>query len=224
MSTVNGFALIKSGGLMPLLNNYLFDHLLVPVVFLFFLVSGIFGVGLGIGLVVFRGRVFHLFRPMNRWVSARKGLEPMEARHEIEPFVNKYRRWFSALFIIGGAFSLFMLVAKVHTSAVAPVFRAGRFSLFGPLIIQSLGALLILGSVLSIAIGILLGFFPRALAALEMRTNHWYSSGPMPKVADEMHLPLDRWFESSPRAAGCILAVAALILTIISVLVLLGRH
>ena len=221
---VNGFALIQSGGPMPLLNNYVFDQLLVPVVFLFFLVSGVFGVGLGIGLVVFRGRVFRLFRPVNRWISAGKSLEPMEARHEIEPFVNKYRRWFSALFIIGGVYSTFMLVAKVHTSAIAPVFGAGRFSVFGPLIIQSLGALLIFGSVLSIAIGILLGFFPRMLAALEMRTNHWYSSGQMPKVADEMHLPLDRWFESSPRAAGCILAAAALILTVNSAIVLLGRH
>ena len=209
---------------MPLLNNYVVGEILVPVVFLFFLVSGIFGVGLGIGLVVFRGRVFHLFGPLNRWVSARKSLEPMEARHEIEPFVRKYRRWFSALFIIGGAFSIFMLVAKVHATAVASVFGAGRFSVIGPLIIQSLGALLIVGSVLSIAIGILLGFFPRALVALEMRTNRWYSSRQMVKGADEMHLPLDRWFESSPRAAGCILAAAALILTVNSAIVLLGRH
>jgi hypothetical protein len=224
MSSVNGFALIKSGGLMPLLNNYLFDQLLVPVVFLFFLVSGIFGVGLGIGLVVFRGRVFHLFGPLNRWVSARKSLEPMEARHEIEPFVRKYRRWFSTLFIIGGAFSIFMLVAKVHATAVASVFGAGRFSVIGPLIIQSLGALLIVGSVLSIAIGILLGFFPRALTALEMRANRWYSSWQIAKGADEMYLPLDRWFESSPRTAGWILAVAALVLSINSAIVLLAHR
>jgi hypothetical protein len=223
MSTVNGFAL-KSGGLMPLLNNYLFDQLLVPVVFLFFLVSGIFGVGLGIGLVVFRGRVFRLFGPMNRWVSARKSLKPMEARREIDQFVHIYRHWFSALFIIGGTFSLFMLVAKVHATAVASIFGAGRFPVIGPLIIESLGALLIVGSVLAIAIGIILGFFPRALGALEKRTNRWVSSRQIAKGVDDVHLPLDRWFESSPRTAGCILAVAALILTINSAIVLFGRH
>jgi hypothetical protein len=209
---------------MPLLNNYLFDQLLVPVAFLFFLVSGIFGLGLGLGLVVFRTRVFRLFGPMNRWVSAQKNLEPMEARHEIEPFVYKYRRWFSALFIVGGAFSIFMLVAKAHATVVASVFGAWRFSVIEPLIIQSLGALLIVGSVLAIAIGILLGFFPRALGALEKRTNRWVSSRQIAKGIDDVHLPLDRWFESSPRAAGCILAVAALILTINSTIVLLGRH
>jgi hypothetical protein len=222
--TVNGFTLIKSGGLMPLLNNYLFDQLLVPVVFLFFLVSGIFGVGLGIGLVVFRTRAFRLFSPMNRWISARKSLQSMEAQHEIDPFVRKYRRWFSTLFIVGGTFSIFMLVAKAPATAVASIFGAGRSSIIGPLIIQSLGALLILGSVLSIAIGMLLGLFPRALTALEMRTNRWYSSRQFVKGADEMHLPLDRWFESSPRTAGCILAVAALILTVNSAIVLLGHR
>lgn len=209
---------------MPLLNNYLFDQLVVPVVFLFFLISGLFGVGLGIGLVVFRARVFRLFGPMNRWVSARKSLEPMEARHEIEPFVHKYRRWFSALFIIGGTFSIFMLVVKVDAAAVASVFGARRFSFIGPWVIQSLATLLIVGSVLAIAIGIILGFFPRALGALEMRANRWYSSRQIAKGADEMHLPLDRWFESSPRTAGWILAVAALILSINSAIVLLGHR
>lgn len=209
---------------MPLLNNYLVDQLLVPVIFMFFLVSGIFGVGMGIGLAVFQGRVFRLFAPMNRWVSARKNLERMEAGHEIEPFVHKYRHWFSALFIIGGAYSIFMLVVKVDVAAVASVYLAGRFSVVVPWIIQCLATLLIGGGVLAIAIGIVLGFFPRALGVLEMRANRWVSSRQIAKGADAMHVPLDRWFESSPRAAGWILAVAALFLSINSAIVLLGHR
>jgi hypothetical protein len=224
MSAVNGFALIKRGGLMPLLNNYVVDEILVPVVFLFFLVSGIFGVSLGIGLVVFQARVFRLFGPMNRWISARKNLEPMEARHEIEPFVHKYRRWFGALFVIGGTFSIFMLATKVDVVAVTSVFGFRRYSVIGPWVIQSLATFLIIGSMLAIAIGLILGFFPRALAALEMRTNRWVSSRQFTKGADAMHVPLDRWFESSPRAAGWVLAVAALILSISSAIVLLGHR
>ena len=209
---------------MPLLNNYVVDEILVPVVFLFFLVSGIFGVGFGISLVVFRGRVFRLFGPMNRWVSARKNLEPLEARHEIEPFVHKYRRWFSALFIIGGTFSIFMLAAKVDAAAVASAFGARRSSFIGPWVIQSLATFLIIGSLLAIATGIILGFFPRALAAVEMRTNRWVSSRQIAKGVDDMHMPLDRWFEASPRAAGSILAVAALFLTVTSAIVLFGHR
>ena len=209
---------------MPHLSNYVVDEILVPVVFLFFLVSGIFGVGLGIGLIVFRARIFQLFGPMNRWISARKNLETMEAQHVIEPFVHKYRRWFSAVFILGGVFSIFMLAAKVDVVAVTSVFGVRGSSIIGPWVIQSLVTLLIIGSVLAVAIGIILGFFPRALAALEMRTNRWYSSRQFAKGADELHVPLDRLFESSPRTAGCILAVAALILSVSSVIVLLGHR
>ena len=209
---------------MPLFNNFLVDQLLVPVIFLFFLVSGIFGVALGIGLVIFRGRAFRIFAPMNRWVSARKNLERLEVGHEIEPFVHKYRHWFSALFIIGGTFSIFMLVVKVDAAAVASVFGAGRFSVIVPWIIQSFTALLIGGALLAIAIGIILGFFPRALGALEMRANRWVSSRQFVKGADAMHVPLDRWVETSPRAAGWIVAVAALFLSINSAIVLLGHR
>jgi hypothetical protein len=148
----------------------------------------------------------------------------MEARHEIEPFVHKYRRWFGAIFIVGGLFSIFMLAVKVDAAAVASIFGAGRLSVIGTWVTQSLATVLMVGSALAIAIGIVLGFFPRALAALERFANCWYSSRQFAKGADDMHEPLDRWFQSSPRTAGWILAAAALILSVNSAIVLLGRH
>ena len=209
---------------MPLLHNYLFDELLIPIMYAFFLVSGIVGLALGIALAVFRTRVFRLFKPMNRWVSARKQLRPMEVQHTIEPFVYGHRRWFSVLFIVGGLFSILMLMANAHAITVASLFGAGHVSDLESLTMHMVGALLIVGGILSIAIGVLLGFFPDKLRALEKHSNRWISSRQMAKGVDDAHLPLDRWFESSPRTAGCILAVAALILTINSTIVLLGRH
>jgi len=209
---------------MPHLNNYLFDQLLIPIIFVFFLVSGIAGLALGVGLAVFRTRVFRLFKPMNRWVSGRIPLGPMEAQHTIEPFVYRHRRWFTALFIVGGLFSILMLTAKAHATTVGSLFGAGRVSDLESLIVHILGAFLIVGSILSIAIGVLLGFFPDKLLALEKRSNRWVSSRQIAKGMDDVHLPLDRWFESYPRAAGCILAVAALILTINSTVVLFWRR
>ncbi len=209
---------------MPLLNNVLFDQLLIPAVFLFFLVSGVSGVALGIGLIVFRSRVFRLIGPMNRWVSARKTLKPIEESHDLDRFVHRYRYWFSAIFILGGAFSIFILVTRMHVTVLAAALGASRFSVLVPVVIQSLGALLIVGSVLAVAVGVILGFFPRALAVLEKRMNLWVSSRRIARGVDDPHLPLDRWFQSSPRVAGCVLTVAALILTVNSAVVLIGRH
>ena len=209
---------------MPLLNNYVFDQILIPVIFVFFLVSGIAGLALGLGLAVFRTRIFRLFKPMNRWVSARIPLGPMEMQHTVEPFVYRYRRWFSALFIVGGLFSILMLVAKAPATTVGSLFGSGRMSDLESLTVHILGAFLVVGSIVAIVTGSLLGFFPDKLRALEKRSNRWVSSRQMVRGADDVHLPLDRWFESSPRLAGCILAVAALILTINSTFVLFWRH
>jgi hypothetical protein len=84
--------------------------------------------------------------------------------------------------------------------------------------------MLMAGSVLAIAIGVILGFFPRLLAALELRANHWYSSRQAGRGADKMVLTLDRWVEASPRTAGWLIATAALALACNSAIVLMGQR
>jgi hypothetical protein len=157
---------------MPLTHNDLIDQLLVPAAFLFFLVAGIAGTALGAALIVFRGRVSGLFRPMNRWVSVRKSLGPLEKPHNIAPTVYKYRRGFSAAFIVGAAFSIVMLVTKVDVRAVVSR-GADPHSFVGRWMWESLGWLLI---------ELRTGdrdrhhsqFFPRVLGR-STRANHWYS-------------------------------------------------
>jgi hypothetical protein len=207
---------------MPLLHDYLFDQLLVPALLIFFLIAALFGLAFGIGLIVFRTRAFRSLGPMDRWVSARRSLEPFETRREIEPFVYQHRRWFSAVFIVGGLFSGLMLSGKVSTPALARLFGGGEAHL-SAWAVESLGALIIAGSMLAVVIGVLLGFFPPQLRALESRANRWVSSRKLAKGADQVHLPLDRWFHNSPRTAGCLLTVAALFLAFNSTVALLAR-
>jgi hypothetical protein len=208
---------------MPLFNNYVLDEILVPVIFLFFLVSGIFGIGFGIGLAVYRDRVFQMFAPLNRWISGRQNLAPMEIRRNAEPFFYKHRRWLGAVFIIGGVFTIFMLAAKVDAVAVASLYGARRGAQVGPWIVQSLTTLLIIGSLVSIVTGVILEFFPYVIGLLGARADHWISSRQMIRGADTMHLPLDRLFQSSPRATGVVLAAGAMVLTVISVIILAHR-
>ena len=178
---------------MPLTHNVLVDQVLIPALFLFFLIASIAGTVLGIALIVFRGRVLQLIVPMNRWVSGRKPMATLEAMHDIDPTVYKFRRWFSAFFIVGAAFSMIMLVAKVDVASVVSLLGASRLSFAGAWLVESVGWMLLLGSASAIAIGVILGFFPRVLGAIESRANLWYSSRQIGKGADDMRLPLDKW-------------------------------
>jgi hypothetical protein len=209
---------------MMLGHNAVIDQLLIPALFAFFLVAGIAGVVLGIALIVFRGRVFRLMGPLNRWVSGRKTLASLETFHLVDPAVYRFRRWFSAAFIVGAAFSMIMILTRLKVASVVALLGAGRFSVIGPWLVESLEWMLLLGCLLAVAVGIILGFFPHVLGALEKRANRWYSSRPLGQGADDMHLTLDRWVEYSPRTAGWIISLAALIVAVNSAVVLIGRN
>jgi hypothetical protein len=206
--------------LMPLPHNYVMDQILMPVLFMFFLVSGIFGLGFGLGLVMLRTQMFQVFGPMNRWISMRKALAPMEVHRDIEPFIHKHRRVFGAIFIFGGILTIAVLAIKVDVRAVTTAFGARHYFSIAPYVVQGATTFLIIGSLVAIATGVILEFFPGLLALIETRSNRWYSSRQMVRGVDNMHLPLDRWFESSPRAAGTVLAIAALALVVFSALTL----
>jgi|SRR5579859_1514377 len=209
---------------MSLTHNVVIDQLLIPALFVFFLISGIAGAALGAALIVFRARAFHVLGPMNRWVSARETLAPLETAHEVDPAVYKYRRWFSALFIVGAAFSMIMLFARFSVAAVVAFLGSNSDSIFARWLVESLGWLLFVGSALALAIGVMLGFYPRLLARLEVHANRWYSSRQAGKGVDRMVFTLDRWVESSPRTAGWIIATAALALAANSAFVLIAHR
>ncbi len=209
---------------MSLTHNVLIDQLLIPALFVFFLIAGIAGAALGAALIVLRGKAFHVLGPMNRWISARETLAPLETVHNVDATVYKYRRWFSAFFIVGAAFSMIMLLARFSVAAVVAFLGANSSSVFARWLVESLGWTLFVGSALAMAIGVILGFSPQLLARLEAHANRWYSSRQAAKGADRMVFTIDKWVESSPRTAGWIIATAALALAANAAMVLFAHR
>lgn len=205
---------------MPLTHNTVIDQLLMPALFVFLLVAGIAGTALGFALIVSRGRVVRRLGALNHWVSGSLPLAPLETPHAIEPTIYKYRRWFGGVFIVGATFSLVMLFARLSVAGVITLLGANSSSPIATWLVESLGWMLLVGSVLALAIGIILGFFPRLLTAFEARANRWYSTRRAIESGDRMVLSLDKWVESSPRTAGWIIATAALALVVNSAIVL----
>ncbi len=208
---------------MPMTYNPVLDQLLIPALLVFFLVAGIVAVGLGVALIVYRHGVLNRLSAMNRWVSGRKTMAPLEITRQADPAVYKHRRWFSAAFIVGGAFAAIMIIGSLDVAAVVSLFGAQRLTFVGPWLVESFWWMLLLGSLFAVVVGIVLGFFPHALGALDARANRWYSSRQMIRGADNMYLTLDKWVAHSPRAAGVIIAVAGLIVLVNFAVVLMHR-
>ncbi|MEX0958307.1 MAG: hypothetical protein WDZ63_03380 [Burkholderiales bacterium] len=194
--------------------NALVDQILIPFVLWVFIVTGLAGLALGVGLIVRGAATFRALGSLNRWVSVRNGMKPLEEPHDIGKAVYGHRRWFGIAFAIGGAFTVFMMLAQVETaSAVAALAGKARPAIVD-WALESLKWLLVIGGTLAVIVGVMLAVSPDALRALETRTNRWYSPRQLGKNADTMHFTLDRWVEAHPRTAGSLLTTGAAIVLI----------
>ena len=198
---------------MEFIDSYAFRHWAVQFLVVLFLAGGLMALAVGVGLIVGSAGTLRFFVAMNRWVSTRRAFKPLEVPRDTRQAVQKHRRWLAAAFIAGAAYAIVGLAAGFDARAVSFVFGLDpRPSSVASWLVESVRWALIVGNLAAIVIGIMLGFFPGAVAALEARGGRWYSDRQLVKGADEMNLSLDNWVAASPRAAGWIITVAALVL------------
>ena len=202
--------------------NPVTDQLLIPFVLWFFIVAGLVGIALGVCLIADSSRTLRVLGAMNRWISLRSSLKPMEQPHDIGKAVYGHRRWFGIAFAVGGAFAIFML-ANVEAAAVVSAL-GGNAPVAVSWIVESLRWILVAGGVVAVVTGAMLVVSADALRAFEGRINRWYSSRQFGKGADTMHMALDQWVETHPRAAGWLIAAGAAIVLIASMIVWFGRR
>lgn len=208
---------------MPHIDNYVFDQILFPSITLFFFLGGVFAVAVGMGLIVNSDRMFRLFGLMNYTVSTRRALRPMAVTRDIGGFVWKYQRRIGAVIVVGAGFAVYGLTAHVNNFAIVSILNLKLPPLYVFWLVESTRLLLILGCAVSLTVGILLGFFPEVMQAIEKRASHWYSARRLAPDAEKMHLTLDNWITAFPRVAGWIIVFPALGLVVFFGSLLLGR-
>jgi len=198
---------------MEFLDSHAFQQWAVQFLGVLFLVGGLMALAVGVGLIVGSAGTLRFLAAMNRWVSTRRAFKPIEIPRDTRQAVQKHRRWLAAALIAGAAFSIFGLAAWFDAGAVSFVFGLdARPSSIASWLVESARWALIAGNLAAIVIGIMLRFFPGAVAALEARGSRWYSDRQLVKGADKMNLALDNWVAESPRASGWMIAIAGLLL------------
>lgn len=198
---------------MQFIDSYAFQLWAVQFLVVLFLVGGLITVTVGVGLIVDSAGTLRFFVAMNRWVSTRRVYRPVEDPRDTRRPVQQYRRWLAVVFIAGAAFAIVGLGTGFDARAVSLVFGLDtRPSSVASWLVEAVRWVLIVGNLTAIVIGIILGFFPEAMAALEARDGRWYSGRRLVNDADTMNFSLDNWVAASPRAAGWIITVAGLLL------------
>jgi len=204
----------------------LLERVIVPAMVIFLLLGSSASVLLGLALVFRTEKALAFTRYMNRWVSTRRVLRQAELPRGVSGTPSRKSRLLLALFLLfGGLLALYILVLRVEIPRAALVLGVNlrRWFIIG-VALQTMKWFLVAGSVLAIAVAVLILFFPERLAAFEARMNKWYSTRHiLPPTGESMRFPLDMIVEASPRAAGAIIAAASLVVAAAMAILLAAR-
>jgi hypothetical protein len=202
-----------------MLGEHLLAQVLASTLVVFLFVGSLLGLVLGLGLVLRSSATLSFIRLMNRWVSTRQALRPLEVPVQLARTAAG-ARWFGAVLIVVGAYAAVTLVSSFDVHRVATLFKVdARYSLAG-LGLDVLKWFLVLGSLTAVFTGIMLLFFPSAWRSLEARANRWYSTRNLEVAGDAVYLSLDRLVEAFPRAAGAVILFMSLIAIVASGIIL----
>lgn len=184
----------------------LLDQLIIPFLLIFLFIGSLGGVVLGCTLLLRSAPAIQFIRGMNRWVSMRQATRELEIPRE----VLRPSKWLGIFLVAGGAFACYYLLARLQIPRSAMSIADPMFGT--ALAIDSARWLLVAGCLVSVAMGILVLFFPGALRALEARINRWVSTRHLlSPESGRMRTPLDLLVEAYPRAAGWVIAMSSLI-------------
>jgi hypothetical protein len=208
-----------------ILNSSAFRQWVGQVLTLFFLIGGVAGIAVGVSLIVNSDRTLQFFGTMNRWVSMRSASRPLEIPRDTTQAVQRNRYALGAIFVAGGAFAAYVLTTRYNVGAAKQFFHLSTLHpVLGAWFADSIRWILIVGNVVAIGVGILLAFFPAALARLEARGSSWFSQRRLFKGADNPNLSLDNWVAAHPRRAGVIIVAGALLMMGNFAIMLLGAR
>src|SRR5688572_389958 len=211
------------GGSMPADSTSVLQSLLFDSFVIAFLVFGVLAIVAGVGLIACHDKTLRLFALMNRHISTRQAMKSASIAHDISPAVERYRWWFVAAIIAGAAYSLYTLLARFDASIITTAITGDAPGPLALSIVEALRWFMIVFSAVACAIGLLLGFAPRGLQAIEAHANRWYSMRKATAPLETPNAALDHWVESHPRIAGWSITLGALIVVISSGLILFGK-
>lgn len=182
------------------------ERIVVPTVMLCLLAGGVAGLIFGCALAVRSGPTLQFIARMNRWVSTREALQPLETPRRVELAPDSpYRRLLGVLFIIGGALTVYFLLTRLQVARLVDARRALGLAI----VLDATKMVFLAGGAFALIIGALMVFWPQGLTALEGRLNRWYSTRRLAEAEDRMLMPLEPHVEAHPREAGWVIAIAS---------------
>lgn len=196
----------------------LWQMVLAPSLKVLALLGSIAGVVLGACLILAPEPTLRALRALNRWFSTRRALKALEVPRSFEQRTRGRRLWLGLALAASGAYVLIVLIWAFEGRRLAAALAPGTV---GVVAVEWARWVLVAGTALAVAVGLMMALAPSALEAFEAWSNRWISSRQALQGVDTMHLALDRLVEAFPKSAGFLILALSLAGCVASALLLL---
>ena len=199
---------------MDMLNSYLFQSGVAEFLILLFLLGGLITLAVGAGLILWNEPTQRILAALNRWVSTRRWLKPLDVPHDTTPAAFRFRRGLAVVFVAGACYALVGLSDFNERAFVQLLGLDAWPPDYTSLFAETVRWILLLGNAAAIVAGVMLAFFPAQFAAIEAKGGKWISDRQVAKGGDAMNVPFDKWVAGHPRTAGWFMAIAGILMVV----------
>ena len=179
-------------------------------IFILLLVGAVFSFAAGLLLVFGSQTAFRISERMNRWVSTRAVIRPLEEHHSISRPLYRMHRVVGALICAGALYSLFVLGMPSGEAAIAKSLSGFGPPRFSAWLSESLRYVLLAGNLGALLFGLMFIARPSALKSLEAWADRRISTRKASKPLDQMRLSTDQFVRAHPRLVGVLVILGSL--------------
>lgn len=184
--------------------------ILQQTIFIFLALGAVFALAAGL-LLVFRSEVaFRISERVNRWVSTRAAIRPLEAPHSISRPLYRMHRLVGVLICAGALYSLSVLGTPSGEAAIVKTLAGIGAPKISAWLAESLRAILLTGNLGALLFGLVFIVRPSALKSLEAWADRRISARKSTKPLEEVHLSADRFTRAHPRLVGVVVILGSL--------------
>ena len=177
---------------------------------MFLLLGSVFALAAGLLLLVNSEKAFRIAERMNRWVSTRAALRPLEEQHSISRPLYRMHRLVGTLICAGALYALIVLGSPYGEMAITKTLSGIGPRRLASWASESLRIVLLVGNFGALLFGLVFIVRPSALKGLETWADRRISGRRATKPLDEIHLPTDRFVRDHPRLVGAMVSIGSL--------------
>jgi hypothetical protein len=179
-------------------------------IFIFLALGAVFALAAGLLLVFGSAAAFRISERMNRWVSTRAAIRPLEEHHSISRPLYRLHRVVGVLICAGALYSLIVLGLPSGEAAITKSLSGIGTPRMSAWLSESLRTILLLGNFGALLFGLVFIVRPSALKSLEAWADRRISARKSTKPLEEVHLSADKFARAHPRLVGVLVILGSL--------------